>query len=813
MAEKVNPSEFRPAEAFKTAGAIALAGGAGDGYVSPASEPSDIAVQDGGITESNLNAFAQSNSGSSLDVTIDGGEAFIYGAWTAIDTQTTVTLSASTADQTVYVGWNKDGTNDVIVGLDSAFDNTSGNTDEKIPLYTFDTDGSGVTSVTDDRTIGKTIQGKTLSNTASVSSNYTTDGDQIIFVDTSGSPVTVTLSTQDREDGFNVIVVDSGGNANTNTITIDTEGSATINGASSTTIETDYSAKAIASDGANWFTSGAGGGGIGVEDDGSLVLTGATNVNFGSDLDATDDGDGTVTVDNTLDPRIEVQDNGASVSTSINVLDFGSVLDVTNPAGGEAEMNLNTGITPTWTGTHQFNAGLEVAVGETIDDTNSNIRFGLYSGSTDVRSPGGGSDSIRLWDSADGSALLEANEGGPIDAYEHVSLNEQFLKDVDQIWARDSSYPSGDRWQLDARDPNQASEGDEDYAIGYWDQSATDLTNYFAVNRGSPGLVEILNARFAVTDIGSDPTANGEFTQNGGDVKVHTGGAVANLSDIGVDAEDDGATVVSNTQAFNFGTNIDVSNDGDGTVTVNHADTSTENDTLTSGATIIHEIDIDGRGHVTNVDVQNRSLDDWSNAVADINIGGNAVNSVSTVAFTNTEEPASTRAISIDDSEGVLFKDSGGNTYPLWNSKYVNAGTDVDISGGSGAGSTPITISHANTSNQGNVSAGSGSAITDINLDGRGHVTSIGTSAVGAFTDSDGDNIAELNTGFNGVLVQDDIKFYYGSDGNDFGIRYDSGVDELRWRDEGSSNTDRMALDRTTGDLTIEGEFTEGASL
>jgi len=153
MTDKVNPSINRPAEAFKTAGAIALAGGNETGYIRPATNPSEISVQDEGITEGNLNAFQTTTSASSYDVTVDGGEAFIFGSWLAIDTQTTVTLAAGTADQTVYVGWNKDGTDDVIIGLQTDFDNDSGNTDQKIPIATFDTDGSGVSDETDERKV------------------------------------------------------------------------------------------------------------------------------------------------------------------------------------------------------------------------------------------------------------------------------------------------------------------------------------------------------------------------------------------------------------------------------------------------------------------------------------------------------------------------------------------------------------------------------------------------------------------------------------------------------------------------------------
>ena len=150
MTEKANPSINRRAQAFKTAGAIAY-GGSTDGYISPASETTEISIQDDEIIDSDLNAFEQTSSGSSLDVTIDGGEAFVFGSWLAIDTTTTVSLDASTSGQTVYVGWNKNGSDDVIVGTSDAFSDAAGDADQKIELYSFDTDGSGVVDVFDQR--------------------------------------------------------------------------------------------------------------------------------------------------------------------------------------------------------------------------------------------------------------------------------------------------------------------------------------------------------------------------------------------------------------------------------------------------------------------------------------------------------------------------------------------------------------------------------------------------------------------------------------------------------------------------------------
>lgn len=150
MTEKVNPSPFRPAEAFKTGGSIYY-NNSRDNFIVPSNEQTEIASQDTGIDETTFTAFGESHTSSSFDVTIEQGEAFIFGSWLAIDTSTTVTLASNTADQTVYVGWDKDAANQVIIGLNSAFSNTASNDDQRIPLYDFTTDGNGVTSVSDRR--------------------------------------------------------------------------------------------------------------------------------------------------------------------------------------------------------------------------------------------------------------------------------------------------------------------------------------------------------------------------------------------------------------------------------------------------------------------------------------------------------------------------------------------------------------------------------------------------------------------------------------------------------------------------------------
>jgi hypothetical protein len=101
--------------------------------------------------------------------------------------------------------------------------------------------------------------------------------------------------------------------------------------------------------------------------------------------------------------------------------------------------------------------------------------------------------------------------------------------------------------------------------------------------------------------------------------------------------------------------------------------------------------------------------------------------SVSEVAFANIESLNSNRSIGIDDSEGPMYKDHSGNHYSLWNSNYVSGGSNISISGGSGASNGSVTISHSDSSSQGNVATGGATIIDDIDLDGHGHITNINT--------------------------------------------------------------------------------------
>lgn len=156
MTEKVDPSPSSDGQAYMIAQAIEQHGAVGSGWIVPDSESYAADHPNSGVSGTPLGAFAKVGE-SGLDVTFDTGEAFVGGAWLAKDTQTTISLADNTAGQSVVLGWDYDGADDVKIGVPGA---SPGDTfdalDPRIPLYEFDTDSGAVSAQTDQRTTGKT---------------------------------------------------------------------------------------------------------------------------------------------------------------------------------------------------------------------------------------------------------------------------------------------------------------------------------------------------------------------------------------------------------------------------------------------------------------------------------------------------------------------------------------------------------------------------------------------------------------------------------------------------------------------------------
>lgn len=94
---------------------------------------------------------------------------------------------------------------------------------------------------------------------AVASSISTSSDDYYIGVDSSAGAFTVTLSSADATDGRELVIHDDGGNAATNNVTIDTEGTETISGEAfgggntSIALTSNFQSVKLRSDGSNWF--------------------------------------------------------------------------------------------------------------------------------------------------------------------------------------------------------------------------------------------------------------------------------------------------------------------------------------------------------------------------------------------------------------------------------------------------------------------------------------------------------------------------------------------------------------------------------
>jgi len=133
--------------------------------------------------------------------------------------------------------------------------------------------------------------------------------------------------------------------------------------------------------------SNVGGGGVSVSDNASVVVSEASDINFGSDLTVTDDGDNTVTIDvnTTTDTRTDVSEDGTGVVTSVLDINFSSNMTVTDDGDGSVT------VSSTDTSTNISDNGTQV-----LTDT-TDINF---------------SDNLDVVDDGDGSVTVTGSASG-----------------------------------------------------------------------------------------------------------------------------------------------------------------------------------------------------------------------------------------------------------------------------------------------------------------------------------------------------------------------------------------------------------------
>jgi len=97
------------------------------------------------------------------------------------------------------------------------------------------------------------VNNKDIETVATSSTLSPVQASTVYLVDSSSSELTLTLATSSMTNGKQIVFKDSTGSTSTNTITVQTEGSETIDGDTSFTIASDYTSITIVSDGNNWY--------------------------------------------------------------------------------------------------------------------------------------------------------------------------------------------------------------------------------------------------------------------------------------------------------------------------------------------------------------------------------------------------------------------------------------------------------------------------------------------------------------------------------------------------------------------------------
>jgi hypothetical protein len=216
-------------------------------------------------------------------------------------------------------------------------------------------------------------------------------------------------------------------------------------------------------------------------------------------------------------------------------------------------------------------------------------------------------------------------------------------------------------------------------------------------------------------DTSSQASVNGSGRTYIQDITLDTYGHVTGLATatetvVNTDTVPNDATITINAgNAMTGGGDFTTDQSFNETITLHHADTSSQSSVNNSGRTYIQDITLDGYGHVTGIS-----------------------SATETVTDTNTNRLTT-----------FQLEDGGGTEVTISHGKEVKfvegGGIDIswtDTSTGSDGDPYDLTFTHADTSSQASVNNSGRTYIQDITLDGYGHVTAI-SSATETVTNTD----------------------------------------------------------------------------
>ena len=288
------------------------------------------------------------------------------------------------------------------------------------------------------------------------------------------------------------------------------------------------------------------------------------------------------------------------------------------------------------------------------------------------------------------------------------------------------------------------------------------VSNFITLSQARAGLsINPINGTVTATGGLSYSSSNGVFQYSPPDLS-----SFLESSDVG-----NGTITITAGNALSTGGSFTTNQSGNTEITLNHSDTSTQGNVTNTGDSVIQSISLDTYGHVTSLSSKDLSskieFSDLSLTTNPASGNGNLQytstgGTAGTFSFTPAAVPDVSNFITLSQARGGLSVNSidgsvtatGGISYDNSNGVFqysppdlssfvessdVGNGT-ITISAGNAlstggsfttnqSGNATITINHSDTSTLSGGYGGNdnGIVIEDITVDGRGHVTAIGT--------------------------------------------------------------------------------------
>jgi hypothetical protein len=334
-----------------------------------------------------------------------------------------------------------------------------------------------------------------------------------------------------------------------------------------------------------------------ISENGTTVVNQTTDINFDDNLDVVDDGDGSVTINaRDTDTSVDVKDDGDFIGINVSEINFASNLDASTNDGGSTIVVDAQSSTDTTTDISEN--------GTTVVNQTTDINF---------------DDNLDVVDDGDSSVTVNATDTNTIPS---VDDSGSFITNSASGFNFGSNLSVTDDGDgsvtVNATDTNTIPSVDDSGSFITNSASGFNFGSNLSVTDDGGGNVTIdasdTDTRVDVSDSGTAigfNTSEINFSSNL-DVSTNDGGSTIvvdaqSSTDTTTDVSENGTTIISQTDDINFtdsgGGNVSVSDDTDGTATVNidHADTSSQATLNASAGAAITDITLDEYGHITEM--------------------------------------------------------------------------------------------------------------------------------------------------------------------------------------------------------------------